>query len=145
MTNEELRESLLNSPKNGYTRLSADQKEAVNAFAKEYAAFIDTAKTEREATTWAVKAAEEKGFRPLVPGMELKPGDKIYRNNRGKSILLAVMGTENLNNGVNICACMRIPRLLISKPTITAVSRNISGPPFPWLCTALFTEKTAAL
>lgn len=104
MTTEELRASLLNAPKNGYTRLTAEQKEEMNAFCKTYAAFIDAAKTEREATTWAVKTAEANGFRPMVPGMELKPGDKVYHNNRGKSILLAVIGTESLNNGANICA-----------------------------------------
>ncbi len=104
MTNEELRNSLLNAPKNGYTRLTAEQKEEMNAFCKGYSAFIDAAKTEREATTWAVKTAEANGFRAMVPGMELKPGDKVYHNNRGKSILLAVIGTEPLANGVNICA-----------------------------------------
>ena len=36
--------------------------------------------------------------------MELKPGDKVYYNNRGKSILLAVMGSKPLSEGVNICA-----------------------------------------
>ena len=36
--------------------------------------------------------------------MELKPGDKVYRVNRGKAIMLAVMGQENLDKGVNIGA-----------------------------------------
>ena len=36
--------------------------------------------------------------------MDLKPGDKVYYNNRGKSIMLAVIGSESLNWGANICA-----------------------------------------
>ncbi|MDD6678769.1 MAG: aminopeptidase [Firmicutes bacterium] len=104
MTTEELRTSLLNAPKNGFTRITAQQRAEMEAYCKRYTAFIDAAKTEREATTWAVENAEKFGFRPLVPGMELKPGDRVYRNNRGKSILLAVIGKENLNNGSNICA-----------------------------------------
>jgi len=36
--------------------------------------------------------------------MEIRPGDKVYMNNRGKSILLAVIGTEPLSAGANICA-----------------------------------------
>ena len=36
--------------------------------------------------------------------MDLKPGDKVYYNNRGKSILLAVIGSESLAKGANICA-----------------------------------------
>jgi len=104
MTNEELRESLLNAPKNGYTRIDAAQRAEMEAFCKDYVSFIDACKTEREATDWAVAEAEKQGFRPLEAGMELKPGDRVYMNNRGKSILLAVIGSEDLSKGANICA-----------------------------------------
>ncbi|MFR8333453.1 MAG: hypothetical protein ACLU9S_14735 [Oscillospiraceae bacterium] len=44
--------------------------------------------------------------------MTLKAGDKVYRNNRGKSILLAIIGEESLNAGMNICAAhIDSPRL----------------------------------
>ena len=104
MTIDELRESLLFSPKNGYANLSAQQRADMEAYCKRYAAFIDACKTEREATDWAVAAAEAHGFRPVRPGMEVNPGDKVYFNNRGKSILLAVIGSESLAQGANICA-----------------------------------------
>ena len=104
MTTEELRASLLAAPKNGYTTLTAQQREEMEAYAKRYMAFMDAAKTEREATSWAVAKAEELGFVPFVPGMAVNPGDKIYYNNRGKAIALAVIGTESLANGSNICA-----------------------------------------
>ena len=77
MTTEELRESLLAAPKNGYARISAEQKAEMNAYCKRYMDFMDAAKTEREATTWAIAEAEKYGFKPFVPGMEAKPGDKI--------------------------------------------------------------------
>ena len=104
MTNEELKKSLLSAPKNGYADLTAEQREEMNAYCKRYAAFMDACKTEREATAWTVEIAEKNGFKALVPGMELKPGDKVYKNNRGKSIMLAVIGSESLNEGANICA-----------------------------------------
>ncbi len=104
MNIDELRASLLNSPKNGYTLLTAEQRQEMEAYCKRYAAFMDACKTEREATAWTVATAEAHGFKPLVPGMELKPGDKVYKNNRDKSILLAVIGEESLNHGANICA-----------------------------------------
>ena len=104
MTTEELRESLLASPKNGFTRLSAEDRAKMESYCKRYMAFMDECKTEREATTWAVREAEKNGFVPFVPGMDAKPGDKIYYNNRGKAIALAVIGTESLANGANICA-----------------------------------------
>ena len=104
MTNEELKKSLLSAPKNGYADLTAEQREEMNAYCKRYAAFMDACKTEREATAWTVEIAEKSGFKALIPGMELKPGDKVYKNNRDKSIMLAVIGSESLNEGANICA-----------------------------------------
>ena len=104
MTNEELRESLLMAPKNGYTRISAQQRDEMEAYCKGYAAFLDACKTEREATDWTVIEAEKQGFKAYAPGMSVKPGDKIYMNNRGKAIMLAVIGSESLASGINICA-----------------------------------------
>ena len=104
MTTDELRESLLAAPKNGYARITPEQKEEMESYCKRYAAFMDVCKTEREATAWAVAEAEKNGFKPFVPGMEAKPGDKIYYNNRDKAIALAVIGTESLAKGANICA-----------------------------------------
>ncbi len=112
MTTDELREQLLYTPKNGYSEYTPEKREAMNEYCKRYAAFMNACKTEREATAWATKAAEEHGFKPAVPGMEVKPGDKIYMNNRGKSFLIAVIGTESLSEGANICAAhVDSPRL----------------------------------
>jgi len=104
MTTEELRASLLASPKNGFTRITPEQRVEMESYCKGYMAFMDAAKTEREATSWAVTEAEKYGFVPFTPGMDAKPGDKIYYNNRGKSIALAVIGEESLARGANICA-----------------------------------------
>ncbi len=104
MTTEELRESLLHTKKNGYTRLSAEARAEMNEYCRGYMAFMDACKTEREATTWSVAAAEAHGFKELKPGMDAKPGDKYYLNNRGKSIILAVVGEKSLAEGCNICA-----------------------------------------
>ena len=102
MNTEQLRESLLSAPKNGYVGMTDAQRQEMNDYCKRYSAFLDACKTEREATAWTVEAAEKAGFKALTPGMTLKPGDKVYKNNRNKSILLAVIGTESLNEGANI-------------------------------------------
>ena len=101
---EELKKELLFAPKNGYAKLTAEQKADMESYCNRYSAFMDACKTEREATTWAVETAKANGFKEAKPGMEVKPGDKVYYNNRGKSILLAVIGSESLENGANICA-----------------------------------------
>ena len=103
MTTEELRSTLLASPKNGFARLTAEERAEMEAHAKGYAAFIDACKTERETVAWSVEQLKNHGFRELVPGMELKPGDKVYRNNRGKALLMAVIGSESMNTGARIC------------------------------------------
>ncbi|MGN0976593.1 MAG: aminopeptidase [Faecousia sp.] len=112
MTTDELRDSLLMAPKNGYTHLTNEQRAEMESYSKRYMAFMNACKTEREATAWAVREAEKLGFIPFAPGMEVKPGDKIYYNNRNKSIALAVIGTEPLSKGANICAAhVDSPRL----------------------------------
>ena len=104
MTNEELKEKLLAAPKNGFAGLTEAQRAEMESYCRGYMAFMDACKTEREATAWTEKAAIEHGFVALQPGMEVKPGDKVYMNNRGKSIILAVIGQESLASGANICA-----------------------------------------
>ena len=47
MTTEELRESLLMAPKNGYTKLTSEQRAEMESYCKGYAAFMDECKTER--------------------------------------------------------------------------------------------------
>ncbi len=101
---EELKNKLLFAPKNGYNSLTAEQKAEMESYCKRYAAFMDACKTEREATTWTVEVAKANGFKELKAGMQLQPGDKVYYNNRDKSILLAVIGSESLAKGANICA-----------------------------------------
>jgi len=101
---EELRKALLAEAKNGYAALTEQQRAEMEDYCKRYTRFMDACKTEREATAWAVATAEANGFKKLVPGMEVKPGDKFYMNNRNKSIILAVVGSESLAEGANICA-----------------------------------------
>ncbi len=112
MTTDELREKLTYTKKNGYTLLTPEQRAEMNAYAKRYAAFMDACKTEREATSWAEAEAQAKGFQPMTPGKALKPGDKVYLNNRGKNIYLAVIGSAPLEEGMNLCAAhIDSPRL----------------------------------
>ena len=112
MTTEELRQALMAEPKNGYELLTDAQRADMESYCRRYRAFMDACKTEREATAWTVREAEKRGFVPYTSGMEVKPGDKIYYNNRNKAIALAVVGRKSLSQGVNICAAhVDSPRL----------------------------------
>ena len=89
------REALLYQPKNGYDRLSAQDEADMKSYCEDYKKFLDAGKTERECVTEAVRLAEAKGFKPFTRGMAVNPGDKLYRINRGKALMLAVVGTSH--------------------------------------------------
>ena len=106
------RAALCYAPKNGYDRLPADEAAAMEDYCRRYMHFLDVGKTERECVDEAVRLAKERGFVPLTRGMELKPGDKVYRVNRGKGLMLAVIGKKSLAEGANIGAAhIDSPRL----------------------------------
>ena len=109
---QKLREELFFAPKNGYDRLAAGEGEKIQTYCEGYKTFLDAGKTERECVDYAIVKAQAAGFRPLVRGEKLQPGDKVYRNNRGKSLLLAVIGQEGLDQGAVIGAAhIDSPRL----------------------------------
>lgn len=107
-----LREQLLLSRKNGYDRLSDQERTELEAYCEQYKAFLDKGRTERECAETAAALAERKGFHAYVPGESLKAGDKVYWINREKAIMLAVIGSESLEKGVVIGAAhIDSPRL----------------------------------
>ncbi|MEG1317236.1 MAG: aminopeptidase, partial [Oscillospiraceae bacterium] len=74
--------------------------------------YLNGAKTEREAVAAAIKLAEAQGFVPYVTGAEQKPGSKFYFSNRGKALMLAVIGNRPLSEGAIIAAAhVDSPRL----------------------------------
>ena len=112
MEAKEWKEKLLIEKKNGYDRLPAGEREAMERYCQGYKAFMNAARTERECVREGIRLAEEKGFRPYARGMELKPGDKVYLDNRGKMLLLAVIGQKSLAGGAQITAAhIDSPRL----------------------------------
>ena len=109
---EQLRKALLYDKKNGYDRLVPGELEAITSYCTGYKQFLDAGKTERECVDRTVALAEQAGFKPYVRGGELKPGDKVYRVNRGKAITLAIIGKRPLSEGANIGAAhIDSPRL----------------------------------
>ncbi len=95
-------EELLYAPKNGHERMDAAAEQACTDYCAGYKAFLDAGKTERECVAETVAQAERAGFRPYRRGEVLKPGDKIYRVNRGKGVFLAVIGRQGLDAGIQI-------------------------------------------
>lgn len=106
------RELLFSGSKNGYDRVDQQTLDAMEAYCRDYKSFLDHSKTERECTAHTVALAEAAGFIPYERGMALQPGDRVYRVNRKKSVMLAVIGRESLSEGAQIVAChIDSPRL----------------------------------
>ncbi len=73
-------------------------------FAKDYVAYLDSSKTEREAVSSAIELARAEGFVEYKMGDKIERGNRYYLNNRGKSLILFVPGSEDINCGIRISA-----------------------------------------
>ncbi|MGN1409376.1 MAG: aminopeptidase [Eubacteriales bacterium] len=107
-----LKEELFYKKKSAFEVKTADELNNAKAYAENYAAWLDNSKTEREAVKASVAMLEKEGWREYKLGDKVSAGDKIYLNNRGKGLFAIKVGTEDINNGVRICAAhIDSPRL----------------------------------
>ena len=109
---EALKETLFYAPVDAAKTLSEEEIATADAYCASYMKFLDASKTEREAVESAIRAAEKEGFVPFDRTAGLKPGDKVYVSNRDKALLLAVIGSRPIADGVSIAAAhIDSPRL----------------------------------
>lgn len=99
-----------------WNKYDEQKMKEVMDFSEGYKKFISECKTERECVTESIKMAEAHGYRNLedvIRNQEtLKPGDKVYANNMGKTIALFLIGKEPLEKGMKILgAHIDSPRL----------------------------------
>lgn len=79
-----------------------DNLNEVMEYNEGYKDYISKNKTERACVKDSIRLAKEKGFKPLDFFETLKPGDKVYVNNRDKNIALFVIGNKPLTEGMRI-------------------------------------------
>ncbi len=101
---QQLREALLTQKKNGWDVVDDTTVQAIFDYCEGYKTFLDRGKTERTCVDYTIELAQAAGFVPFERGMELHPGSKVYRVNRGRAINLAVVGSTPLDQGVSITA-----------------------------------------
>ncbi|NLJ65723.1 MAG: aminopeptidase [Clostridiales bacterium] len=99
-----------------WDKYTGEKLDQVFAFSEDYKEFISKCKTERECIAEFIRLAEEKGYRDLATLIEekevLKPGDKVYANNAGKTLALFVIGSQPMEKGLRIIgAHVDSPRL----------------------------------
>ncbi len=77
-----------------------------------YMDFLDNGKTERKCVNQVIRLAEKAGYKDIVKVKTLKPGDKVYVQKMGKSIILFELGSGKFEDGMNILgAHIDSPRL----------------------------------
>ncbi len=102
--------------KNAWEEYSDEERKRVFAFAEEYKQFLSVCKTERECVSELKEQAKKAGFLDMKEVLEkkisLKPGDRVFADNKGKSMALFVIGKKPLEAGMNILgAHIDSPRL----------------------------------
>lgn len=106
--------------KNAWKSYSEVEEKKVNELAEGYCAFLDKGKTERECIREIVSQAEVAGYVNLEQyrknGKQLQPGDKVYAVCMKKTIALFQIGTDAIEDGMNILgAHIDSPRLDIKQ------------------------------
>lgn len=109
---KELQKQLFMKKKNSGLIMTEAEMKTADKFCENYKKFLNDAKTEREAVKASVEILKKCGFTAYDKKKKYKSGDKIYFVNRGKAIILAVIGKEEIEKGVNILAAhIDSPRL----------------------------------
>ena len=99
-----------------WEKYDAKTMKSVMAYAEEYMDFLNNGKTERECVDYIIDKIEKAGYRELVPGKirksSIKKGDKVDFCNMNKTIVMFEIGSEKIENGMNILgAHIDSPRL----------------------------------
>ena len=106
--------------KNVWKSYNETQLDELNELNRGYMDFLSKGKTERECVNYTVELIKKYGYRDLEEiiknGEKLKPNDKVYAVNMKKSIILFNIGTNDIENGINILgAHIDSPRLDIKQ------------------------------
>ena len=112
ITATELEAKLGYKKANFYEKADEAAIKAAYDYAPGYMAYLDAAKTEREAVTVTIEMAEKEGYIPYTLGMPLEVGGKYYYNNRGRNLYLFRIGSESINDGIRIVSShVDVPRI----------------------------------
>ena len=99
-----LKEELFYAPKHMATVVEEDLFPKADVFAEGYKDFMSNYKTEREITAFFKAEAEKRGYTEFDKTKTYQPGDRVYRVNRNKCIILTAFGKKPLSEGLRIAA-----------------------------------------
>ncbi|OOM81658.1 putative M18 family aminopeptidase 1 [Clostridium puniceum] len=102
--------------KNAWNKYSSKEVEEIFEFCEGYKNFMSKCKTERECVSEVIKLAIAEGYKDIEDFIKekkkLQPGDKVFANNKGKTIALFIIGNDPMEKGLKILgAHIDSPRL----------------------------------
>ena len=106
--------------KNMWKQYTSSQRQELEQLSNRYKKCLNAGKTERECIVLGIEMAKNSGYREIGEcireGKTLKAGDKVYAECMGKALILFQIGSEPLENGMNILgAHVDSPRLDIKQ------------------------------
>jgi aspartyl aminopeptidase len=96
---EALREKLVRKPRLVWDVLGTQETQDAFAFSDAYKAFLDVAKTEREAAEVIINVAKRQRFKDITRNTT---GRRFYKVIQKKGVALAVVGKDSLESGLNL-------------------------------------------
>lgn len=102
--------------KSAWTLYNKSELKKVDAYGKEYMNFLNGGKTERECTDYIINEIERNGYQEfqslLKKKKKLAKNDKVYFCGMNKTLVMFQIGSEPMENGMNILgAHIDSPRL----------------------------------
>ncbi|NRT70564.1 aminopeptidase [Clostridium beijerinckii] len=102
--------------KNAWNKYDEKEVQSIFEFCEGYKNFMSKCKTERECVKEVLRLAKAEGYEDIEEiiknNKQLKPGDKIFANNKGKAVALFIVGSESIEKGLKILgAHIDSPRL----------------------------------
>ena len=114
---------------NAWKNYNAAALEELEALSRRYRSFLDAGKTERECVTEGIRLARKQGYTDLkeaiLAGRRLQPGDRVYADCMGKSLMLFHIGEAPLEKGLNIVG-MNSASSSRPWPTAAAIMRRLT-------------------
>ena len=96
-----MEKDILNKKECGWLKINEDEKQSIFNYCNSYIEFLNKCKTEREASNYIVDKLKNNGFIDINTVESVKTGDKLYMQNRNKSVYAAIIG-DDLLSGLNI-------------------------------------------
>lgn len=102
--------------KNAWNKYDEKEVQSIFEFCEGYKNFMSKCKTERECVKEVLRLAKAEGYEDIEEiiknNKQLKPGDKVFANNKGKAVALFIVGSESIEKGLKILgAHIDSPRL----------------------------------